>query len=134
MYCRNCGQQLKNKDTCISCGFTKGSGNTYCFNCGHKLPFSEIIYCQHCKTLLKKIEKPIIHQPTKSRLISGFLQVFFGCIGLGRFYMNSYLIAVLQIIVSFLTLGIGSIWGFIDGILILSKKINKDGNGCTLKD
>lgn len=134
MYCRNCGFQIKNKTNCPSCGFHKDAGNTYCFSCGKKLPFSNILVCQHCKTRLK--EAPTFNEVTKqkSRLIAGFLQIFFGSFGLGRFYMHSYLIAILQFVITFLTLGLGGIWGFIDGLLILSGKINKDGLGNHLKD
>lgn len=134
MYCRNCGNNIKNKSICPSCGFNKDIGNTYCFSCGKKLPFSNILICQHCKTRLKENRKIQETINPKSRLVAGFLQIFFGIFGLGRFYMHSYLIGTLQLIVTFLTLGIGGLWGFIDGILILTSKINKDGLGNRLKD
>ncbi len=133
MYCRNCGYLIKNQTICPSCGFHKDKGNTYCFACGKKLPFSSILICQNCNTRLRgNSKKQDIKQ--YSRLSVGFLQVFFGAFGIGRFYMHSYLIGFLQIIVTILTFGLGSIWGFIDGILILSGKINKDGLGNHLKD
>lgn len=55
----------------------------------------------------------------KSKLIAGLLQIFLGYLGIGRFYMGNIGIAIAQILVSFLTFGIGALWPLIDGIVIL---------------
>lgn len=55
----------------------------------------------------------------KSKVIAGLLQIFLGGLGIGRFYLGYTTIGVLQIVVTVLTLGVGSLWGFIDGIVIL---------------
>ena len=56
----------------------------------------------------------------KQKLVAGLLQIFLGGFGIGRFYIGDSKTAVLQIIVTVLTCGIGSIWGLIDGILMLT--------------
>ncbi len=55
----------------------------------------------------------------KSKVIAGVLQIVLGSFGVGRFYMGNYGMAIAQILVTWLTLGIGAIWPFVDGIMIL---------------
>jgi TM2 domain-containing membrane protein YozV len=69
----------------------------------------------------------------KSKLVAGLLGIFLGFFGAGRFYMGHIKIGVLQLVVSVCTLGIGSLWGFIDGILILING-GVDGQGRPLRD
>jgi TM2 domain-containing membrane protein YozV len=56
----------------------------------------------------------------KSKLVAGLLQIFLGGFGVGRFYLGDTKTGVWQIVVTVLTCGIGSIWGLIDGIIILA--------------
>ena len=69
----------------------------------------------------------------KSKLVAGLLQIFLGAFGVGRFYLGHNGIAVAQIAVTWLTCGIGGIWPFIDGILILIGKV-PDSDGRTLRE
>ncbi|MDG4798388.1 TM2 domain-containing protein [Micromonospora sp. WMMD1082] len=69
----------------------------------------------------------------KSKVVAGVLQILLGGVGAGRFYMGHTKIAVLQLVVSFCTLGIGALWGLIDGILILVNG-GVDGQGRPLRD
>jgi len=79
-----------------------------------------------------------IHPPTglpysdKSKLIAGLLQIFLGGFGIGRFYLGDTKTGVWQIVVTVLTCGIGSLWGLIDGIIILATD-SKDMNGLPLR-
>ena len=70
----------------------------------------------------------------KSRLAAGLLQIFLGGFGIGRFYLGYIGLGVAQLLVSIFTFGIGSVWGFIDGILILTGFVKEDGKGKTLED
>jgi len=69
----------------------------------------------------------------KSKIIAGILGILLGGFGVGRFYMGHTKIGVLQLVVSLVTCGIGGIWGFIDGILILING-GVDGDGRPLRD
>lgn len=69
----------------------------------------------------------------KSKLTAGLLQIFLGSFGVGRFYLGYTTIGVLQLVVSLVTCGIGSIWGLIDGILILIGNV-PDPEGRTLRE
>jgi TM2 domain-containing membrane protein YozV len=55
----------------------------------------------------------------KSKLAAGLLGIFLGGFGVHRFYLGYTKIGVIQIIVTIFTCGIGSIWGFVEGILFL---------------
>ncbi len=69
----------------------------------------------------------------KSKVVAGLLQIFLGGFGIGRFYLGYTMIGVLQIVVTVLTLGVGSLWGFIDGIVMLVGNVT-DAQGRKLRD
>ncbi len=69
----------------------------------------------------------------KSKLVAGLLQIFLGSFGVGRFYLGHTGIAIAQIAVTWLTCGLGGIWPFIDGIMILMGKV-PDAQGRQLRD
>ena len=69
----------------------------------------------------------------KSKMVAGLLQIFLGTFGIGRFYLGYNGIAVAQLAVSLLTCGIGAIWPFVDGILILLGKV-QDPSGRPLRE
>ena len=67
-------------------------------------------------------------------MAAGLLQIFLGGFGIGRFYLGYTGIGVAQLIITICTCGIGAIWGFIDGILILTGSVSTDSNGNPLAD
>ncbi len=71
----------------------------------------------------------------KSKLTAGLLGIFLGGWGVHRFYLGYTGIGVIQILVTLFTCGLGSIWGLIEGILILTGSgITKDAKGNPLQD
>lgn len=70
----------------------------------------------------------------KSKLVAGLLGIFLGAYGIHNFYLGNTKKGIIQIIVSLVTCGVGGLWGFIEGIMILCGKINTDANGVPLKD
>ncbi len=69
----------------------------------------------------------------KSKVVAALLQIFLGGFGIGRFYLGYTMIGVLQIVVTVLTLGLGALWGFVDGIVMLVGHVT-DAQGRTLRD
>ncbi|HJB27012.1 MAG TPA: TM2 domain-containing protein, partial [Firmicutes bacterium] len=63
--------------------------------------------------------QPPYGQPQKSKLVAGLLGIFLGGFGVHNFYLGFTTRAVIQIVVSLVTCGIGAWWGIIEGILIL---------------
>ena len=70
---------------------------------------------------------------TLLKLIAGLLGIFLGGWGIHNFYLGFTKKAILQIVLSF-CFGIGAIWGFVEGIMILCGKITVDGKGMPLAD
>lgn len=131
MYCRNCGKQMgDNAVICTGCGVPKGRGTAYCPNCGEKTSDMAVI-CVKCGCSFNYAPQGY---EQKSRLVAGLLGIFLGGLGVHNFYLGFTSKAVIQIVVSIVTCGIGSIWGFIEGILILCGHTNTDSNNIPLKD
>ena len=55
----------------------------------------------------------------KQKLVAGLLQILIP-LGIGRFYMGQTGLGVAQLLVTIFTCGIGALWPFIDGIVILA--------------
>lgn len=72
----------------------------------------------------------------KSRLAAGLLGIFLGGLGVHRFYLGYTTIGILQILVTVVTCGIGSIWGLIEGIMILAQaqSFRTDAQGVPLRE
>ncbi len=68
----------------------------------------------------------------KSKVVAGVLQLVVP-LGIGRFYMGDTNIGIAQLLVTVLTCGIGAIWPFIDGILILVNDTATDEHGRPLR-
>lgn len=73
----------------------------------------------------------------KSKIAAGLLGIFLGSFGVHNFYLGYTGKAVAQLLITVLTCGIGaavtSIWGLIEGILILTGSIAVDANGVPLQ-
>lgn len=134
MYCRNCGKELnENADYCTNCGVATTKGNSYCSACGAETNENADV-CVKCGANLSKQKK----EP-KSKIAAGLLGVFLGVFGVHRFYLGYTTIGVIQLVLSVVlgifTFGIStaaiSIWGFIEGILIICGSVittDADGN------
>ncbi len=74
----------------------------------------------------------------KSKVLAGVLGIILGCFGVHNFYLGYTAKAVTQLLITVLTCGIGaigtSIWGLVEGIMILNGNINVDASGMPLGD
>ena len=129
MYCKNCGKEVANNAAvCLQCGVATGQGNRFCYNCGAETNPNAAI-CTSCGVAIK----PAINESEqKSKIVAGLLGLFLGGLGIHNFYLGYTGKAIAQIVLSF-CFGVGAIWGFIEGIMILCGAINKDAKGVPLK-
>lgn len=121
MFCKKCGRNISDNLVCPYCKtvHTKDDGQMF-------YSFSEY----RDRILNESKYKKVDVAGKKSRAAAGILQLFCGCLGLGRFYMGYNTIGFMQIAASLVTCGIGGvIWGFADGIMILDGKIKYDAKG-----
>lgn len=128
MYCKNCGNPTDdNAAVCVRCGCAKGTGLSYCHNCGQPMA-PGAAFCIACGAA----PAPIANPNAKSKLVAGLLGILLGCFGVHNFYLGYTGKGVAQVLLS--CTGISSIWGLIEGILILVGNIDKDAKGIPLKD
>ncbi len=80
---------------------------------------------------------PVTGQPLsdKSKTVAGLLQLLslIGVGGIGRFYIGDIGIGVAQLLVGWLTCGVGLIWPIVDAILMLTGNV-PDSQGRPLRD
>jgi TM2 domain-containing membrane protein YozV len=65
--------------------------------------------------------QPQTHNPENKKLICGILAIVIGSLGIHKFILGYNKEGIIQIVISVLTCGIGSIIGLIEGIIYLTK-------------
>ncbi len=108
----------------------------FCPNCGSQNDDSAN-NCSNCGTPLKQGATQNTSgngEAPKSKLVAGLLGIFLGGWGIHNFYLGFTKKAIIQIVVTIVTCGIGALWGLIEGILILCGNINTDAKGNKLVD
>lgn len=113
--------------------------NTFCHVCGRLI--SNGSKCPYCHNSLSQTEYSndfrlsyenysVPYTSKRSALKAGFMQLFLGAFGIGRFYLGYKKTGMLQIAASFFSFGtVGFLWGLADGIFILSGKEKYDADG-----
>lgn len=66
------------------------------------------------------VRDPNAPMSDKSRMTAGLLGIFLGGFGVHNFYLGYTNKAVIQIVVTILTCGLGSLWGIFEGIMIIT--------------
>lgn len=128
MFCKHCGSMLApNSTVCVTCNAPVGMGTNYCANCGQAV-YPNTPSCPRCGCPIYQVMGE-----QKSKLAAGLLGIFLGGLGVHNFYLGYTKKAVAQILLSFCC-GIGAIWGFIEGIMILCGSINTDAKGIPFKE
>lgn len=135
MFCYNCGKEV-NGVFCASCGAKQDvaggaqTNNQQGYNPNQQQQYQQPGYNPNQQYQYQQNQGA----QQKSKLAAGLLQIFLGAFGVGRFYLGYTGIAVAQLLVSIFTFGIGAIWPFIDGILILTGSVPCDASGIPLRD
>ena len=131
MYCRNCGKELK-------------PDAKFCENCGAEVPVQAVPETAEAIpeksksgfTVKSDLLDAMKKKDGKDRILMTFLAVFFGAFGVHNFVMGYKGKAIAQLLItllSFLTLlPVTQIWGLVEGILILRRKITVDAKGVPL--
>ena len=141
MFCKNCGAQLnENAAFCVNCGVAAGQGNAYCSNCGNAVAPNAAV-CLKCGAALGmqgNVPGGVVNGQQKSKIAAGLLGIFLGAFGVHNFYLGYTGKAVAQLLITLLSCfffsAVSSIWGLIEGIMILCGSIIVDGTGIPLKE
>ena len=124
---------------CASCGTSLPAGTMFCSNCGSAqaeqpiqrgVPVAELVGMGGGQVIDHRSGLPYSH---RSKVVAGVLQLVLGPFGVGRFYTGHIGLAFAQIAVTWLTCGLGGLWPFIDGIMMLTGAV-KDVDGLPLRD
>lgn len=161
MYCENCGMVVSdNSNFCSNCGAKVKKPILKCSNCGSDVKEYDTV-CEKCGQIIERktsnhtksstdvevssvnsnansnstAQNTNVNKKQKSKVVAGILGVLVGPFGVHRFYLGYIGIGVLQLILTFLSFGLASLWGFIEGILILcGVGITEDADGVPLSD
>ncbi len=116
-------------------------GTNFCQNCGKPVT-PETTVCLSCGVPCY----PPVNANAKSKIAAGLFGIFLGQFGVHNFYLGYTQKAVIQLVLTIVGyvlccvfVGIffvmaTSIWGLVEGIMILVGKINVDGNGIPLSE
>ncbi len=142
-FCRNCGEAYQTDEAvlCVKCGAGKGQGANFCHSCGKPMNPEQTV-CMNCGVENKRVAAA----GAKSKMAAGLLGIFLGSFGVHNFYLGYTSKAVIQLVCTivgillscvgigvFVVMGI-SIWGLVEGIMLLCGKIDVDGEGNPLAD
>ncbi len=137
-FCHNCGSHLKNEDeVCPVCGVE----NTAYVSNGNTFSDFEMKYrdMNDYNTVYSGYGTP--YTLGKSRIVAGILALCFGSWGVHNFYLGKTKEAVTQLTLNIVgyclfCTGIGmvisfgvSVWAFIECVMILTHKMDVDGQG-----
>jgi len=98
--------------------------------CGAQVKDNQLV-CIECGAALGRQPGGYGYVPAmnKSRIAAGILGILVGGLGIHNFYLGFYVRGVAQLVLTFLSCGAASVWGFVEGILILAGRINYDAQG-----
>lgn len=123
---------------CKQCGKPIDDGQELCEECKANVRANQAQSTQTSSNNQSYNANPNVTTAPKSKIAAGLLGIFLGSFGVHNFYLGYTGKAIAQLLITLLTCGFGafvsSIWGLIEGILILTGSINTDANGNPLQD
>ena len=140
MYCIGCGQTMRVAPehlqmvvACPHCGQEIEPWRHF----GLPMPGHGAADCGYHEHRFRDAGSPAHEMPVSARrrITAGLLGVLLGPGGAHRIYLRFPGIGILQILVTIFTLGLGGLWGFIEGILCLTGQgLAHDADGLPLRD
>lgn len=123
---------------CKQCGKTIDDGQELCEECKSNIGANQSQTNQTVNNNQSYNTNSNVTTSPKSKIAAGLLGIFLGSLGVHNFYLGYTGKAIAQLLITLLTCGFGafvsSIWGLIEGILILTGSINTDAQGNSLVD
>lgn len=139
MFCKYCGKDLGDLDVdiCEDCKKSHDSSETASSSESNSKEKDTVIEAEVVSEESNEDKDSNIDN-RKSKLAAGLFGIFLGAFGVHNFYLGYEGKAIAQLLITVLSCGIlafaSALWGFIEGILILTGEINVDGKGNPLKN
>lgn len=112
-YCRNCGKPVSSvSPKCGHCNIKPDTQNNFCPDCG-KSTFGIEGVCPNCKAYLAGS-----FVKSKSKTVTALLAIFFGSLGVHKFYLGFFKEGLYLLIFSFVLSRINPYLGFIIYIFV----------------
>jgi len=133
MFCPTCGNSIEEGAVyCRFCGSAAGQGHP-----GQaqgqlqgQVPSS---YTDYYRSIPARADYSPVYSEGKSRVAAGILGILLGALGVHNFYLGYNGKGIAQLLITILSCGmlaaVSSIWGLVEGIMILTKGINCDAQG-----
>lgn len=125
---------------CTYCGTQLNDDDKYCPNCGAEVKNENNNSNEKINVTPEMIESIPNGYEQKSKIAAGLFGIFLGCLGVHNFYLGYTDKAIAQVLltcIGWLLCGLGpvaaSIWGLVEGIIILCDDNAKDAKGVRLK-
>lgn len=129
LFCPQCGRSMRvaraHVNLCVACP-----------HCEHTFEAWRRVRSPDSETASRKYDHPLQGvggYSWRSRWVAGVLGVLLGPLGVHRFYLGHIKIGIIQIVVTFITVGFGGLWGFIEGVLCLTGPVMRDVDGLPLR-
>ena len=126
---------------CSQCQNEMPDGSAFCNNCGARLMGGGAAAGPEAQTTAQYPQPQTQPNPqAKSKIAAGVLGILLGCFGVHNFYLGFTGKAVCQLLLGtvgiFIFVGpiISSIWGLVEGIMILCSSNGKDARGVPLQN
>lgn len=123
---------------CKQCGKPIDDGQELCEDCKNTANANQGAASQTVNVNVNSGNTGSANPQAKSKMAAGLLGIFLGAFGVHNFYLGYTGKAVAQLLITILSCGFlafaSSIWGLIEGILILTGSISVDANGNPLRD
>lgn len=139
MFCKSCGKEIpEGQELCEECAVKSAEnvveGEPVQNNTQENTTSTNEAPVKEAKVVNNTNTDP----NAKSKMAAGLLGIFLGSFGIHNFYLGYTGKALAQLLITVLSCGtlaiVSSIWGLIEGIMILTGSINTDANGNLLKD
>ena len=140
MFCKSCGKEIpEGQELCDECAAKNSEnvvveGETVQNNTQENTTSTNEDSAKEATVVNNTNTNP----NAKSKMAAGLLGILLGGFGVHNFYLGYTGKALAQLLISVLSCGtlavVSSIWGLIEGIMILTGSINTDANGNPLKD
>ena len=107
---------------CTKCGAVNDDTATYCVNC--QSPLSPVSGYQPMQSVNQNVSGAMTDwkaMGADKKIVAGICGILLGGFGVHKFVLGYTTEGIIQIVITFVTCGVGSVLGLVEGIIYLTK-------------